>query len=172
MPPKRARKRKRRRVSLSSSSSSSTSHPGTADVAKPVQKIALPSLGGGARSPPTGETYNCSSSSLSSSEDDVERGVASPECKDLPESRHLATTLSHPTREWSRSPSPSLCSVPSGLSRASRQAVNHGGQASQEWTKDLRVRFQRYWMASIADAFEADLDKLRQVRPFIYELLV
>jgi len=39
---------------------------------------------------------------------------------------------------------------------------NDGHQADQEEKKSLQLRFQSYWMASIADAFEADLNKLRQ----------
>lgn len=171
MPPKRVRKRKRRRrVSHSSSSSSSspTPHPGTSDVATHPWK--LPSSGGGANPSLTRKSRDCcdcSSSSEDSTKDSVKSEVASPECNELPESRHPAMVLSRPTRGWSRSHSPTLHSNPPRLSRVTCQAVNRGDQASEGWVEDLRMRFQRYWMASITNTFEGNLEKLRQVCPFL-----
>jgi len=88
--------------------------------------------------------------------------ATSPERVELSESRHVGIALSRAENARSRSPSPELRPVLSGYSVASGWAGHHSDEAGREMGTDLQAQFGRYWMTSIAGAFEADLDKLRR----------
>ncbi|KAH8990733.1 hypothetical protein EDB92DRAFT_1862918, partial [Lactarius akahatsu] len=133
-PRKRNRKRKRRLASSSSSSSSSDSASAT---------------------PSSAEEPSSSSSSPSSSdsEDDaLHESNALPAVSRVP---FVKTQGSERVKARSPSPSPPPVDLPPFL-------PSEGSSSRAEEEQALRNRFRQFWMASVADAFSDDLERIRK----------
>ncbi|KAI0695717.1 hypothetical protein BC835DRAFT_1414697 [Cytidiella melzeri] len=136
---KRTRKRKRRVASSSSSSSSSglDSDSDSHQVSVPVAKKPQPEPE--------------SSSEDSSSESDSE---SSRPHSPIPAAAEPRAVNVPPTKERSLSPSPPPpATIPSFLPS--------GVHLSQQ-EQALRSKFRKFWMASVADAFQSDLEEIRK----------
>ncbi|KAH7098886.1 hypothetical protein BKA62DRAFT_711673 [Auriculariales sp. MPI-PUGE-AT-0066] len=141
--PKRARKRKRRQAessseSSSSSDSSSENEAGPSKASATVTKTAAPA-------PPAVPVEE--SSSESSSDD-----TSSDE--EMLDERPEATTKSGP----SRSPSPIRGDLPPFLPTDHRISE----EERQRHDVELRERFKKFWMGSVAEAFKDDLVTLQK----------
>ena len=139
-PRKRTRKRKRRAVSVSSSSSSSqpsssSEEESSSDTIRKVPVTPKPAV---------------SSESESDSDSDTS-SIVTPSKDGL--------TLSQKPNKVHRSPSPSPppVEIPSFL--PPRRDVS-----AEEKEKDLKDKFRKFWMSSVADGFRDDLEELRKVR--------
>ncbi|KAH9077715.1 hypothetical protein EDB83DRAFT_2345454 [Lactarius deliciosus] len=149
-PRKRNRKRKRRLASSSSSSSSSDSASSDETPVKkaPLKKQATPSS---AEEP----SSSSSSPSSSDSEDDAlheSNALPLPAVSRVP---FVKTQGSERVKARSPSPSPPPVDLPPFL-----PSEGSGGRAEEE--QALRDRFRQFWMASVADAFSDDLERIRK----------
>ena len=156
-PRKRNRKRKRRVASSSESSSSPSSEdgsPGSEDEkpttvklktqasAKPV--VSKDSSSGSSES----ESESDSSEEFIRQGDDVEMLDASvPTEKNDKQERVV----------YSRSPSPTPAQIPSFL------PTKPDGSVDTENEQQLKDRFRKFWMQSVADAFQDDLVQIHKV---------
>jgi ribosome assembly protein 3 len=154
---KRNRKRKRRIASSSDSppsESSESSSPGSEDErpstaklktqvsAKPV--VSEESLS----SSECSESESDSESSSDHHEDDVEMVDASVPPTGQSDKRERVV--------YSRSPSPVPASVPSFL------PTKPDGSVDTEGERRLKDRFRKFWMQSVADAFQDDLAQIHK----------
>lgn len=159
---KRNRKRKRR-VASSSESSSSPSSEDNSSGSEGEGPTTVKLKTQGSTKPIVPED---SSSSSESSESGSESDSSSDE-----ESVHQGDDVemldaSGPTRKYgkqertvySRSPSPSPAPIPSFL------PTKLDGSADTEGEQQLKNRFRKFWMQSVADAFQDDLGQIHKVR--------
>ncbi|KAG8742350.1 hypothetical protein FRC10_001631 [Ceratobasidium sp. 414] len=144
---KRNRKRKRRAASSSSSSSSSedespqvTTRPAPAPTRVVVQADSSDS-----------DSDSSTSSSSSSSSSGSDSGGSTK----LISEPAAATTIKPKRRRESRSPSPPSTAIPSFLPAP-------GTEGAQKREEELRTRFRKFWMESIADGFRDDLEELHK----------
>ncbi|KAH9167038.1 hypothetical protein EDB89DRAFT_2115688 [Lactarius sanguifluus] len=150
-PRKRNRKRKRRLAS--SSSSSSSSDPASSDET-PIKKAPLKKQA----TPSSAEEPSSSSSSSPSSSDSEDNVLHESNALPLPAvSRVPFVKTQGSGRVMARSPSPSPPPVdlPPFLS-------SEGSSGRTEEEQALRNRFRQFWMASVADAFSDDLERIRK----------
>ena len=149
---KRNRKRKRRAASTSSSSSSSTEdEPESQTTTKIVPDIHHP------QSDDSSSSSSDSDSSELSSSSDKEGTIA-----EIPRGRQPQNVTPKKTpRQFSPSPPPPSAALPSFL--PSENAADNAG--SKE--KDLKDRFRQFWMTSVADGFNDDLEEIRKVFSFL-----
>lgn len=147
-PRKRNRKRKRRQASSSSSSDSLDSSSGESEVPKKTHFKAAPPI-----KPSPSPSLSSSSSSSSDSEggDDGDASAVIPQRTD---SGPVAKARDQPR---SPSPSPPPTDAPPFL-------PPEGSSSRAQDEQALRNRFRQFWMASVADGFADDLEKIRQVR--------
>ncbi|KAH9064570.1 hypothetical protein EDB87DRAFT_1672947 [Lactarius vividus] len=151
-PRKRNRKRKRRLASSSSSSSSSDSASSVETPVKkaPLKKQATPSS---AEEPSSSSSSSPSSPSSSDSEDDaLHESNALPAVSRVP---FVKTQGSERIKAQSPSPSPPPGDLPPFL-------PPEGSSNRAEEEQALRNRFRQFWMASVADAFSDDLERIRK----------
>ncbi|KLO17278.1 hypothetical protein SCHPADRAFT_919531 [Schizopora paradoxa] len=165
---KRNRKRKRRNVSISSSSESSDS----SDSSSGEQVVKLPTKTSAKAPLP----HDSSSSSSSSSEDSSD---SESEPEDSHASRKTQSAPSQPVNtdeqddtlpssnananRLPRSPSPPpLRNVPPPQLILSRDAAGNLSSSDAEKEKQLKDKFRKFWMSSIADAFSDDLNEIRK----------
>ncbi|KAH9034966.1 hypothetical protein EDB85DRAFT_1945084 [Lactarius pseudohatsudake] len=148
-PRKRNRKRKRRLASSSSSSSSSDSASSDETPVKkaPLKKQATPS---------SAEEPSSSSSSSSPSSSDSEHDDAPHESNALPAVSRVPFVKTQGVKARSPSPSPPPVGLPPFL-----PSEGSGSRADEE-EQALRNRFRQFWMASVADAFSDDLERIRK----------
>lgn len=154
---KRNRKRKRRAASTSSSSLDSSSDPTEDETPKTATKL-VPVPSSVSQPQPESDLASDSSSSESSSSDEEDRTA------EIPRGRQNIT-LKTP-RQFSLSPSPPSAALPSFL--PSENAGNDTG--SKE--KDLKDRFRQFWMTSVADGFQDDLEEIHKVIVFAYIIYI
>jgi ribosome assembly protein 3 len=159
VPKRRNRKRKRRQAASSSSSSSSSSESGSEDE-KPANVVAIekqvppvqkePSPDSTATSD-SSESSNSSSESEESSEDDED------EEKDEGEDEEMKSPKPTKRKYPSRSPSPRNSDLPMSLPM--------NPTTKQEKLKDaeMKERFRKYWMSSVAEGFKDELEQLQKV---------
>lgn len=153
---KRTRKRKRRVVSSSSSSSSSSSDSEHSENDLPritptasTRKIPLSQPQAVPESSSSSDESDSSSSSASSRSASP---LHAPHLGQQPEPSHA----SGKRRERTPTPPPPMpfpSFLPTGEDKAQRE-------------DELRAKFRKFWMASVADAFKGDLEQLQQVRAF------
>ncbi|KAG8725876.1 hypothetical protein FRC12_023942 [Ceratobasidium sp. 428] len=152
-PRKRNRKRKRRAASSSSSSassSSSSSEDGSPQVTSqpaPVSTRAVVQLDG---SDSDSDSSSSSSESSSESSSDSDAGGSTQSASGPP-----PTAAKPKRRQESRSPSPPSTAIPPFLPVP-------GTEGAQKREEELRARFRKFWMASIADGFRDDLEELHK----------
>ena len=150
-PRKRVRKRKRRAASSDSSSSSSSSDSG--DETTPPEPAPQHTKKAPTPSEHDFSDSDSSSSSSSSSSSEDEEDVR-------PSQRSTKPTASEPfqkpTRKFSPSPSPPPTEIPSFLPTAS---VEEKAKKEQE----MKARFRKFWLTSVADGFKDDLEEIRKV---------
>ncbi|KAI9438280.1 hypothetical protein H4582DRAFT_1954033 [Lactarius indigo] len=151
VPRRRTRKRKRRLASSSSSSSSSDSSSDATPVKKaPLKKQATPSS---AEGPSSSSSSSSSSPSSSDSEDDaLHESNALPAVSQIP---FVKIQGSERAKARSPSPSPPPVDLPPFL-------PPEGSSSRAEEEQALRNRFRQFWMASVADAFSDDLERIRK----------
>ncbi|KAG9092381.1 hypothetical protein FS749_015787 [Ceratobasidium sp. UAMH 11750] len=153
MPPaaparKRNRKRKRRAAASSSSSSSSSSSEDespqltTRPVPVPTRVVVQVDS--------SDSDSDSSSSSSSGSDSDSDAGGSVKSISGLP-----IVTTKPKQRQESRSPSPPSPAIPPFLPAP-------GTEGAQKREEELRARFRKFWMASIADGFRDDLEELHK----------
>ncbi|KAF7305843.1 Rsa3 domain-containing protein [Mycena chlorophos] len=149
-PRKRTRKRKRRALSTSSSSSSSSSEIDVpvAPKAPPIPvKTAEPSSS-------ADDSDEESSSGSDSSSSDSDTGPYTT--KSMPTKG--APTTTRLQRRDSPSPPPQSPTLPSFLPPPDSPNV-------VDAEKEMKERFRKFWMASVADGFKDDLEQLRVKEP-------
>ena len=148
---KRNRKRKRRAASLSSSSESSDSTSSEAQEKQPAPKAAEVAVEPSSSSEPSSD-----SDSESDSGTDVESPVANQKHHN-PELRASSTVKQNinATRS-SPSPSPPPAIIPSFLPSTDEDPT---GSKTQE----MREKFRKFWMASVAEGFKDDLGQIQKV---------
>ncbi|KAG8720284.1 hypothetical protein FRC08_000644 [Ceratobasidium sp. 394] len=154
MPPaaparKRNRKRKRRAAASSSSSSSSSSSEDespqltTRPVPVPTRVVVQVDSS-------DSDSDSSSSSSSSGSDSGSDAGGSVKSISGLP-----IVTTKPKQRQESRSPSPPSPAIPPFLPAP-------GTEGAQKREEELRARFRKFWMASIADGFRDDLEELHK----------
>ncbi|KZO93791.1 hypothetical protein CALVIDRAFT_600506 [Calocera viscosa TUFC12733] len=144
---RRTRRRKRREVSESSSSDDES---GSEDGVQTPRQAAIPPA---QPAPPAVESSDDTDSSESESSDEDMDATAQqkPDVATLP--TQPAPEASRPRkRPASRSPSPPSPALPTFLPK-------DGGEEKEQ---QLKARFHKYWMASLADGFAEDLDEIRK----------
>ncbi len=165
---KRNRKRKRRNVSISSSSESSDSSDSSSDE----QVVKMPTKT--SKAPPLHES---SSSSSSSSEDESSesehdeshsarkfQSTSSQAAAPSNAQDEILPPASGSTNLHTRPPSPPpLRNVPAPQLIPQRDAAGNLSSADSEKDKELKDKFRKFWMSSIADAFSDDLNEIRKV---------
>jgi len=142
---KRNRKRKRRTASSSSSSESSSSGSENGGPTAVKLKTQVPTKPAVSEDSP--------SSSESSSDESIHR-----------EDEEMIDASVPPTKQpdkrervvYSRSPSPVPASVPSFL------PTKPDGSVDTETEQQLKDRFRKFWMQSVADAFQDDLAQIHK----------
>ncbi|KAF5364354.1 hypothetical protein D9756_001115 [Leucocoprinus leucothites] len=147
-PKKRTRKRKRRAASLSSSSSSSESSSSEDEslpkIVKTVPKVSKPVE-------ESSESESDSDSSDSSSS--TSTSAVAPSKDKLPTTTPTPKKSSKLRR--SPSPSPPPAEIPSFL-------PPRGDASAEEKEMELKEKFRKFWMSSVADGFQNDLEELRK----------
>lgn len=149
---RRIRKRKRRQASSSSSSSSSPSSSDSESDSQSAQKVttshtAIPTAPAEDKSEQSSSSDSASTSSASDVEivrDGGDARMQSP----------LRTSKGHPQ---SRSPSPPNPAIPPLVT------LNPITDEEKQRDAQLREKFRKFWMASVADAFKDDLEKIQKV---------
>nr|GAT47476.1 predicted protein [Mycena chlorophos] len=149
-PRKRTRKRKRRALSISSSSSSSSSEI-DAPVAPKAPPIAIKTA---QPSSSTNDSDEESSSSSDSSSSDSDAGPSTT--KSMPAKG--APAMTRLPRRDSPSPPPQSPTFPSFLPPPNAPNV-------VDAEKEMKERFRKFWMASVADGFKDDLEQIRVKEP-------
>nr|GAT53094.1 predicted protein [Mycena chlorophos] len=151
-PRKRTRKRKRRALSISSSSSSSSSESDAPVAPKP------PSIPAKTAEPASSseEEEDSSSSSDDSSDSSSESEAELVATKPAP--TKSAPRAARPPRRDSPSPEPHSPTLPSFLPPP--DAPNF-----VDAEKEMKERFRKFWMASVADGFKDDLEQIRVKEP-------
>ncbi|GBE85450.1 predicted protein [Sparassis crispa] len=139
VPRKRNRKRRRRAASSSSSSSDSNSDDSEPSSPKPQPKAQIP-----VAEPSTSEDTE------SESDSSLDAGDPQTDIR-ADKSTHGVTTIAAPPRR-SPSPTPPPVAIPS-FSQAISDKQNE---------QALRDRFRKFWMASVADTFQDDLEEIRK----------
>ncbi|KAF8895842.1 hypothetical protein CPB84DRAFT_1781952, partial [Gymnopilus junonius] len=147
---KRTRKRKRRAAS-SSSSSSSSSDSSDDEVTQPVAKV-IPKPAPQTESSSSESSESSDSQSSSSEEEEGDSKIVEP----APRGRQVDKATSQAPRRFSPSPSPPPTDLPSFL--PSRKA----GETSARQEQELKDRFRKFWMASVAEGFKDDLEEIRK----------
>ena len=149
---RRIRKRKRRQASSSSSSSSSSSD--SESDSQSAQKLitsptAIPPAPAEERSEQSSLSDSDSSSSASDAESLPDGGDA--RMQSPPQKR---TGMGPPQNRSPSPPSPTI-----------HPLVTLNPTTDEEKRRDaqLREKFRKYWMASVADAFKDDLEKIQKV---------
>ncbi|KAJ7595075.1 hypothetical protein C8J56DRAFT_1044781 [Mycena floridula] len=138
-PRKRNRKRKRRAASASSSSSSSDSSSSEDEA----PAVVVPAKDASSES--------SSSSSSDSSDSDSD--------SDVPKPKHVPEMKAQPAaRRASPSPPPAEISIPSFL--PSTKSPEHPAKE-----QEMKAKFRKFWMASLADGFSEDLEEVRKLEP-------
>jgi ribosome assembly protein 3 len=161
---KRNRKRRRRLVSSSEPSSSSSSE----DTSSELEDEEPTTVKRKTQVPVKSAVSEASSSSSGSSdsESDSESGSESNEGSIHPEDDIEMIDAPVPSTErtgkrvrivYSRSPSPIPPPVPSFL------PTKPDGSVNAESEQQLRDRFRKFWMQSVADAFQDDLGQIHKV---------
>ncbi|KAF7300967.1 Rsa3 domain-containing protein [Mycena indigotica] len=155
MPPaprKRTRKRKRRALSVSSSSSSSSSDSDAPATAKalPEPKAAIPLPSDDSSS---SESSSSSSDSDSEPEQNLESITANTSGKSAPPAARPP-----PNRRDSPSPPPPSPTLPSFLPPKDAAEFENTEQ-------EMKEKFRKFWMASVADGFKEDLEQIRVKEP-------
>ncbi|KAG7447262.1 uncharacterized protein BT62DRAFT_986568 [Guyanagaster necrorhizus] len=130
--PKRRNRKRKRRAASSSSSSSSFSSP-SEDEPEPKEPIPAPS--------------ESSSSSESDSDSDSVPTRGRPE-----PTKNVAELPRVQTRQLP-SPSPPPTAIPSFIPASGTAPANE---------QELKARFRKFWMASVADGFRDDLEEIRK----------
>ncbi|KAL0954154.1 hypothetical protein HGRIS_005291 [Hohenbuehelia grisea] len=157
---KRNRKRKRRAASTDSSSSSSSSDSDESVALTP--KVTSTPIA------PEQSSSDESSSSSSSSDSDSDLDDHVTPSHQQPSVEHSAPGAERPRRERgrsppSRSPSPPSTAIPSFLPASTSSSDNPGdATAAADQEQQLKDRFRKFWMASVAEGFGDDLEKLRK----------
>ncbi|KAJ1308849.1 hypothetical protein OPQ81_004537 [Rhizoctonia solani] len=141
---KRNRKRKRRAASSSSSSSSSSASSSSEDESPQATTIPVSSAAVTARVVTQRGHSDPDSDSDSDSASDSDSS-ASSESSRSPKRR----------RGDSHSPSPPPTDLPPVL-------PTPGTENARQREEELKVRFRKFWMASVADGFRADLEELHK----------
>jgi ribosome assembly protein 3 len=142
---RRIRKRKRRQAASSSSSSSSDSESDSQNAQKfTASPAALPTAPAEDRS----EQSSLSDSSSTSSASDAES------VRDGGDARMQSP---HTRRPQNRSPSPPDPTIPPLVT------LNPTTDEEKQRDAQLREKFRKFWMASVADAFSDDLEKIQKV---------
>ncbi|KAJ3525180.1 hypothetical protein NM688_g8445 [Phlebia brevispora] len=145
---KRNRKRKRRVASSSSESDSDSSSSSSSSA----PKVTI-------RAPVKPRVPEASSSE--SSDSDSESPSSSSSSRPASPVAHPASVQQNaPPRQTSQSPEPVPVPVPTFLG---------GPDSKEDDTKEqeLRARFRKFWMESVADAFQSDLQELQKARLII-----
>ncbi|KAF9040765.1 hypothetical protein BJ165DRAFT_1416338 [Panaeolus papilionaceus] len=156
---RRNRKRKRRAASSSSSSSSSDSSDSSDDgrTTKPTI-VTKPPPAASSESESDSDSDSSSSSSSSSSSDDEAPSKMRGRITAPAASKSVDPETMKPVRRrLSPSPSPPPTNLPTFL--PSEESVSH--EASKVNEQDLKDRFKQFWMSSVADGFQADLETIR-----------
>ncbi|KAI0079033.1 hypothetical protein K474DRAFT_1640546 [Panus rudis PR-1116 ss-1] len=168
-PRKRQRKRKRRVASSSESSSSSdsdsdssASSAGHVKITKAKERSAKAAAAAKAKQiaqEKESDTESPSSSESSSSEsDDGIRGRGQTKAGDAFQEKNQVAQSTKPSRRRSTSPDkpPQPVPLPS--------FIPNSGDAQEDAKKEqeLKDRFRKFWMESIADAFKGDLEVIQQ----------
>jgi len=109
--------------------------------------------------PVVSEDSSSSESSESGSESDSssdEESVHQGDDVEMPDAS--GSTRKRERTVYSRSPSPSPAPIPSFL------PTKPDGSADTEGEQQLKDRFRKFWMQSVADAFQDDLVQIHKVR--------
>jgi ribosome assembly protein 3 len=108
------------------------------------------------------------SSSSSSSNDESDSDEESIHQGDDVEMLDASVPTEKPDKQgrvvYSRSPSPIPAPVPSFL------PTKPDGSADTEGEQQLKDRFRKFWMHSVADAFQDDLAQIHKVGVFVHTL--
>jgi ribosome assembly protein 3 len=151
-PKKRNRKRKRRQAfpSSSSSSSDSGSEDETATQTSPViAKQTVAEKVSNEDSESTSSTSSSSDTETSSSDNDiVNDGDGDVEMKTPPTKKPNLP---------SRSPSPVDPKIPSNI------FLNPSNEEERQKDEQMRERFRKYWMKSMAEGFGEELEQIQKV---------
>ncbi len=157
-PRRRNRKRKRRQASSSSSSDSLDSSSDESEIPKktPFKEVSVikPQA---TMSSPSLSSSSSSSSGSEGSDDDNDAPVAHPASSSAIPQHTDSEPAKSRDRRRSPSPSPPPSDAPPFL-------PPKGSSNRAEDEQALRNRFRQFWMASVADAFADDLERIRQVR--------
>jgi len=145
---RRIRKRKRRQAQSSSSSSSSDSDSDSQNAQKVTASPAAV---------PTAPAEDRSEHSSFSDPDSTASASDAESVRDGGDARLQSPKRTAP-RQQSRSPSPPDPTIP--------RLVTLNPTTDEEKQRDaqLRDKFRKFWMASVADAFSDDLEKIQKVR--------
>ncbi|EJU05970.1 hypothetical protein DACRYDRAFT_12791 [Dacryopinax primogenitus] len=147
---KRTRRRKRREVSDSSSSDDSASESEDVPVPKtnPAPPVKVPQ-------PAEESEDDTESDDDESSDEDVVGPTAPHGDMEMAPAHEPSEAAPRPHKRIpSRSPSPPAPALPPFLPTAK--------DVREEKEKQLKDRFRKYWMTSLADAFADDLDEIRK----------
>ena len=148
-PRKRTRKRKRRAISSSSSSSSSESSSSEEEKSSPETVRKVPET-------PKPAVTSESESDSDSDTSDSSSSIVEPLKDGLPEPGPIP--LQKPSKlHRSPSSSPPPAKIPSFL-------PPQGDASAEEKEKEMKDKFRKFWMSSVADGFQDDLEELRKVR--------
>lgn len=147
---KRVRKRKRRAVSSSSSSLSSDSSSSEGE-SPPKIVGSIPKV------PQPAQDSSDSDDESEASESSSSTDSSTISLTQKPAAQLAAPEPSKPRR--SPSPSPPLAEIPSFL-------PEKGHPSAEEKERELKGRFRKFWMTSVAEGFGDDLEELRKVLCF------
>lgn len=165
-PRKRNRKRKRRVASSSSSSDSSDSDSSASDS----PNVLKPKVSQSVNAPPPpsddsdSESSSSDESSSSSSESDVaqEKGIQPTNDEDVVMENDSRPQPKRSHTRCSPSPPPPSADIPSFFPTGGNTEQNENKE------KELKDKFRKFWMTTIVDAFQDDLEEIRKVRfPFM-----
>ena len=157
-PRKRNRKRKRRVASSSESSSSPSSEDGSSGSED--EKPTTVKLKTQASAKPVVSKDSSSGSSESESESDSSDEESVRQGDDVEMLDASVPTEKNDKQErvvYSRSPSPTPAQIPSFL------PTKPDGSVDTENEQQLKDRFRKFWMQSVADAFQDDLVQIHKV---------
>ncbi|EUC66583.1 ribosome-assembly protein [Rhizoctonia solani AG-3 Rhs1AP] len=151
--PTRKRNRKRKRRAASSSSSASSSASSSSEDESP--QVTTISVSGPAATPKVIVRQD-DSDSESDSDDSASSTSSSSVRSTSPRVAVAPESIPKPKRRRdSHSPSPPPTDLPSFLPPA-------GTENARKREEELKVRFRKFWMASVADGFRADLEELHK----------
>lgn len=147
---RRIRKRKRRQASSSSSSSSSSSDS-ESDSQNAQKAITSPTAIPTAPAEDRSEQSSLSDSDSTSSASDTE---SVPDAVDARMQSPPQTGMGSPQNRSPSPPSPTIHPL---------VTLNPTTDEEKQRDAQLREKFRKYWMASVADAFKDDLEKIQKV---------